>query len=111
VAERAPVLAGSNVTKIEQLAPAFRVAGQLFVCVKSVAFVPLIAKPETVSGVVPVFVICTVVSLGVPTLMAPKPSVPGLKVACGLITIAVSGTDCGLFGALSTIFRIAVWVL
>ena len=41
VALRAPIAVGVNVTSIEQLAPAARLAPQLFVCAKSPLLVPV----------------------------------------------------------------------
>jgi hypothetical protein len=50
VALRAPVPVGANVTSIEQLAPAARLAPQLFVCAKSALLVPVKAILEILIG-------------------------------------------------------------
>ncbi len=60
VAVRSPTAPGLKVTVIVQLAPASRVAGQLFVWVKSPAFVPAMLMPLIVSAALPVLVSVTV---------------------------------------------------
>ena len=61
-AVRAPVAAGVKVTLIEQFAFTARVellAGHVFVCAKSLAFFPVTAMLEIVSGAVPELVSVT----------------------------------------------------
>ena len=50
VALRVPAAVGVNVTSIEQLAPAARLAPQLFVCAKSPLLAPVKAMLEMLSG-------------------------------------------------------------
>jgi len=50
VAVRVPIADGVNVTSIEQLAPAARLAPQLFVCAKSPLLVPVKAMLEMLRG-------------------------------------------------------------
>jgi hypothetical protein len=57
---RAPIPAGSNVTVIVQLSLLFKLAGHVFVCVKSPGFVPVTVIETTVSRVVAEFVSVTV---------------------------------------------------
>ena len=64
----APVVAGVNVTLIAQLLPAAKLAPQLLVSEKSVAFAPVMPMPEIFSGPVPVLLSVIVLALlAVPT--------------------------------------------
>jgi hypothetical protein len=54
---RVPVAVGLNITVIAQLALAAMLVPQLFVCEKSLAFVPVIAMPVKFCCVLPMFVI------------------------------------------------------
>jgi hypothetical protein len=67
VAVRVPSAAGVKVTLILQLAPAATLEPQVFVAVKSVAFVPVTAILLRVSGAVPVLLSVTLWVLLVPT--------------------------------------------
>src|SRR5262245_40207030 len=55
LAERAPPTVGVNVTLIAQDVFAASVAGQLFVCAKSLVFDPVTAMPLIDSGAFPLF--------------------------------------------------------
>ena len=55
-AERAPIARGVNVTLIVQLPPIATGEVQVFVCVKSVPFVPVKVIAETVRAAVPMLV-------------------------------------------------------
>ena len=50
VAPRTPTAVGVNVTSMEQLAPAAKLAAQLFVCAKSPLLAPVKAMLEILSG-------------------------------------------------------------
>jgi hypothetical protein len=54
-AERLPVLAGVNVTLIEQLAPAMSEEPQVVVWAKSPELTPVIEMPEMLSDAFPLF--------------------------------------------------------
>ena len=56
---RVPVAVGLNLTVIAQLALAAMLVPQLFVCEKSLAFVPVIVMPVKFSCVLPMFVSVT----------------------------------------------------
>ena len=58
----APLAVGLNVTLITQFAPVATVASQVFVCVKSPGFVPVMEIPVMVNAAVPVFVRVTVLA-------------------------------------------------
>ena len=55
-ADSDPTMEGVNCTVITQLLPAPRDPGQVFVCEKSAAFVPVSAIPEMVTDTPPMFV-------------------------------------------------------
>jgi hypothetical protein len=80
---RAPVAPGLNVTLTVQVAFAATEL-QLFVCVKSAAFVPPTVTPLTVSAAVPELVTVTIIAaLVLPTVTLPKPSVVVLRLMAG----------------------------
>ena len=54
-ADRLPVTVGANFTLIEHDAPTASVAGQLLVCEKWLAFVPVSVMPCTENDTVPLF--------------------------------------------------------
>jgi len=104
VAARGPVALGEKVTVMVQVALAASDAGQSLVCVKSVAFAPVMAMPVIVSGAVPEFrsvEVCD--ALVVPTSCEPNVRPLGVSVTAGAVPVPVSATVCGLPAALSAI--------
>ena len=104
-AERAPVVVGVNVTSTMHLRPGASDV-QLFVCPKSAMSAPVILTLVIVSSVVPELVMVTLVFLLLPCFTVPKFTCVGLKLAIGLITVAVKPACCGLPGALSVTLRV-----
>src|SRR5579872_4637071 len=94
-----------------QLALAARLPGQLLVCAKSPALVPVTAMLLMVRGTVPVLVSFTAaVALVVPTFWLPKLTLVGLKLTTGMVVVPLplSATFCGLPGPPSANVRLAV---
>jgi len=106
---RAPVAVGLNVTLKVQLAPAAKEAPQVCVCKKFPALVPVIAIELIVSAAVPTLVRVTVLAaLVVPTVTVPKLKLVGDSLA--VVPTPLSGTTCGLPGALSVTLKEALRV-
>ncbi len=101
-AKRVPDALGVKMTLMVQLSPA-ATDEQLFVCEKSAALVPVIVMFVTVKGPAPLLVRVTGdAELGVPTGALGKLRLVGLRLTAGWrIPVPLSGTACGLFGALS----------
>src|SRR5579872_320662 len=79
-----PVAPGVKVTLMVQDAPLLSVLGQLLVCAKSPAFVPLRAILLIFKGALPLFLSVTVCgALVVPTTWLPKLKLPGFKLTAG----------------------------
>jgi hypothetical protein len=85
--------AGVKLTEMVQLLPAATVVPQLFVCPKSLAFVPLMATLATVNGPVPVLLSVTdCAALVVPTVWAANVSEVGETPAVGDVPVPLSVT-------------------
>ena len=109
VAERVPFAPGLKVTLIEHVAFGERDPEQLLDAVKSPAFLPDTATFVIESPVPPALVtVMGFVELPVVVFTVPKARLPGLNVATGSMTVAVSGTVCGLPRTLSLMVRVAV---
>src|SRR5947199_2790558 len=115
VALRAPPAAGENVTLIVHDAPAATVlgaSGQLLVCAKSAAFVPLTPIAVTDSAALPVLVtVAVAAALVVPTAWLGKLRLAGESETAGtgvVVPVPDSGTACGLPAASSVIDSDAV---
>jgi len=112
LAERAPVAVGLNVTLIVQFAFAARLAGQVLVSVKSLAFAPAIVMLVIVSAALPEFVSVTACgALDVPTFCDANVRAVGASITAGAfaaVPVPVRGTDCGLPVALSATLTFAV---
>ncbi len=107
--DRDPFALGLKVTLIEQVAFGAMEAGQVLVWEKSAGFAPLIAMPLTDSVVPPALVRVTdFVAVPEFAFTVPKLRLGGLNEATGSMTVAVSGTVCGLPAALSLIISVAV---
>ena len=108
-AVRLPVADGVNVTLIEQFAFAASVAllaGHVLVCAKSLAFVPVIAMLEMVSGPVPELVSVTLCAELVVVMSWPvKVRLVGESVTAGATPVPLSGMLWGLPDALSVTER------
>jgi hypothetical protein len=114
LAPRDPAALGVKVTEIEQLEPAASVeglSGQVFVCAKSPAFVPVIPIELIVRAPVPVLVRVTLCAeLVVPTSCWPKLRLVGENVTAGAgaTPVPLSPTVCGEPGALSATETLAL---
>jgi hypothetical protein len=90
LAERAPDAVGVKVTVIVQFAPAASDAGQVFVCEKSVEFVPVAAIELIVSAAFPVLVSVTPWdALVVPTVWLENVNEAGLRLTAGAVATPV----------------------
>ena len=113
VALRAPLAVGENFTLMVQEALTAKVAGltgQLFVCVKSLGFVPVMTMLLMASGATPLSVIVTICAvLAVPLFWLPKFITVGLTCApeLGVTAVPLNVTLCGLAGPLSVIATLA----
>src|SRR5215472_658935 len=111
---RVPVAAGVNVTLIAQDAPAATDVPQLFVCAKSLAFVPITAILVMLSGALPVLLNITACApLVVPTVWLAKVRLVGDRLTAGAEMdppVPVRPTVCGLPLALSLTVRVPVRV-
>lgn len=100
-ADRLPVAVGAKVTRIGHEFPALSVAlgpiGQLFVCAKSPALVPVMEILEIVSGPVPVFFSVTVCGWlgGVPGFWPANVRLDGVKFTPAAVPVPLTGTVCG----------------
>jgi hypothetical protein len=105
----APIMLGANVTLAVQLAPAATVEPQVFVWLKSGAFVPVMVMPVIESETVPEFVRATTwAAVLVPTAIVPKATLAGARVATGIPPEPLRGTFCVLPEALSENMRLAL---
>ena len=102
-----PVLVGVNVTAMVQLALGASVLEQELVCLKLLAFVPVMLMLLRSKVVVPLLVRTTSSVQKRPTFVVGKLRTGGLKVGMGLITVAERPTCCGLPDALSVILSVA----
>ncbi len=112
VAERAPVVAGLNVTLIVQLADGARLPGQLL-AVKSPGFVPVMATLLIVIVVaLPLVTVAVFAALVEPTLTLPNERDVGLMLTVPEPPVPnpESVTFCGLVLSESVKFRVAVRV-
>ena len=105
---RVPRARGLAATAIVHVSPGASVvpARHVFhVITKSLAFVPVRETPLIVNAPPPVLVTVTdLAPLVVPTRTEPKARLDGLTLAAGgAVPVTLSGTCCGLFGALSAI--------
>ena len=107
LALRAPFAPGVKVTLMVQELPAASVLlplGQVFVCAKSDAFVPLMVILLILNGVVPLLVSVTAcAALADPTFWLPKLTLVGLRLTAGAVAapVPLRATDCGLLFAVS----------
>ncbi len=112
VAERAPVVAGLNVTLIVQLADGARLLGQLL-AVKSPGFVPVMATLLIVIAVaLPLVTVAVFAALVEPTFTVPNESDVGLMLTVPEPPVPnpVRGTFCGLVLSESLKLSVAVRV-
>ena len=108
-AARLPAAVGANFTLTMQDAAAPKLAGQLFVCAKSLEFAPVSVIPLTPSVPLPVFesvMLCA--ALVVPTDCAPKFRLAGDSAIPGEAPVPDSVTICGLPLALSLMLKFAL---
>jgi hypothetical protein len=116
LAVRLPAAVGAKETETVHVAFTASIdglVGQLLVCVKSGAFVPVTEISVIVSGPVPVFLTVDVcAALLVPTCCEPKVRLAGVSVTAGAgaAPVPVSDTLCGLPAASSPIWMLAVRV-
>lgn len=110
LAEREPLALGVNLTVMVQLAPAASELEQLLVWLKSAVFDPVKLKGEAprVRVVVPLLVNFTVLVVFEFTVCDPKLKLLGLGLALGSIAFPLIETCCGLPGALSWMFKVAL---
>src|SRR6266581_5927541 len=114
LALRAPVVPGVTVMVIVQELPAARVlvlAGQVLVCAKSAAFVPVSAMLLMLKDVVPLLVSVTVCAvLSIPTFWLPKFTLVGFRLTAGaaITPVPLRATAWGLPAALSVKVRLAL---
>ena len=109
-ADRAPVAVGRKVTLMVQVPEGATLGKQLFVCVKSPLFVPVIAMLEIVSVPAPVLVrVVLEGELLVRIGWLPKEILVGEKLVPDVAAtpVPVSGTVCGLPAALSATLTLA----
>ena len=107
-ADRAPTAVGLNVTLIEQLAPATRLAPHVLVWAKSPGLVPVRLTLVIVSGAVPVLDNVTVcAALVVPTVWLPNVREVGVAEATGPVPVPLRATVCGLVGSESAMDNVA----
>jgi hypothetical protein len=91
-----------------QLAPAARLAGQLFGAAKSALSTPVIEIAEIVSGALPEFVSVTLTgTVAIPIVLVPNATLLVESVAPRVTAVPVRGTLCGLPCALSDTFNVA----
>lgn len=109
VAVRPPTAEGVKITAIFPVPPfGLTVMGAVLV-EKSEAFAPVNEKLVMVRGAVPEFVtVTTTGALGLPVAWLGKGTGFGLSAAIGRMPLPVSASPCGLFGALSAKFSVAV---
>jgi hypothetical protein len=109
LADLAPVAVGLNVTLMEQLAPAAKLAPQVFVCEKSPLLVPVKVMLVRVSVAVPLFVsVIALAALATPTCWLPNASDVGDRVTAGAVPVPVRAAVWGLPVALSVTVRVPV---
>ena len=107
---RLPLASGANITLITQLVDGCTVPplAQVVAGDGAMAKSPLMDSVPSVSGVFPVLVKVTVFVVVLPSFWVEKLRLVALKLACGLITVALKATDCGLPPVLSVMTRVAV---
>jgi len=111
VAVLVPAALGANTTLMVQVAPAATLDKQVFVWLKSTAFVPVMATLAKISGTCPVFVTVTdCVVDALPTRLDPKPTLVVLLDTTGVPAVPVSATVCGELPALLTMVSVPVLV-
>ena len=106
-ADRVPLAVGVKVTFTVQEPDAARLAGQLLVCAKSPAFVPVIVMLEILSVPGPLLVTVTGVEpLVVPTFWFPNETLEGDKftTGTGATPVPLKVADWGLDAPLSAMF-------
>src|ERR1035438_3049026 len=110
VAVLEPLAVGLKVTVVvHPVAFGARVAVQVVVLLKSPALVPVMAKLVIESAVPPGFErVMDLVAVPLLALTVPKLRLLALNCATGLMTVAETGTCCGLPAALSVILSTAV---
>ena len=109
VPECEPFVIGLKVTLIVHVAFGFMgVVGQVLVSLKSLVSAPI--RISAIDRAVPPALVSVTNFVTLPELVfaVPKATLPALNCACGLMTVAVSMTVCGLPAALSLIFSVAV---
>jgi hypothetical protein len=107
-AVRFPACVGLSETLNMQLAPAARLAGQLFGAAKSALSTPVIEIAEIVSGALPEFVSVTLTgTVAIPIVLVPNATLLVESVAPRVTAVPVRGTLCGLPCALSDTFNVA----